>query len=104
MIDDLRDNSWHIFQKGHLLHADSMSVFVNSCGENTQVDSVMRNLGITHICMVGVALEYCVKETALDAKKLGFDVNVILSLTKSITSDGYHNTVEEFNTHGITIN
>ena len=37
--------------------------------------------------MVGLAESHCVKETALDAKKLGFEVHVIENLTEPVSEE-----------------
>jgi len=43
----------------------------------TQLESVLRARGIRRLAIVGLATDYCVKETALDALRLGFEVVVL---------------------------
>ena len=43
---------------------------------STELDSILRRLGIVRVVIVGLATDYCVKETALDALRLGFAVDV----------------------------
>jgi nicotinamidase/pyrazinamidase len=38
----------------------------------TTLENTLRELGITAVAVVGLATDYCVKETALDAARLGF--------------------------------
>ena len=85
-----------IFKKGYNKYADSLSAFIDSTGTNTGLDSILRKMCIDTIYIVGVALDYCVKETAIDAKKLGFNVNVIIPYTKSVTTNGYTETINLF--------
>jgi nicotinamidase/pyrazinamidase len=43
----------------------------------TGLDEVLRAQGIERIVIVGLATDYCVKETALDGLRLGYDVAVV---------------------------
>lgn len=43
----------------------------------TQLDSLLRERGIERLVIAGIATDYCVVETALDARRLGFDVTVL---------------------------
>jgi nicotinamidase/pyrazinamidase len=43
----------------------------------TRLESLLREAGIPRVVIVGLATDYCVKETALDARRLGFDVTVL---------------------------
>jgi nicotinamidase/pyrazinamidase len=43
----------------------------------TGLDDVLRARGIERIVIVGLATDYCVKETALDGLRLGYDVTVV---------------------------
>ena len=42
----------------------------------TELESVLRDRGIDAVTVVGLATDYCVKHTALDALRAGFDVRV----------------------------
>lgn len=43
--------------------------------------------GITRVDVVGLAESHCVKETALDARKLGYETHVIEELTESVSEE-----------------
>lgn len=45
----------------------------------TGLDDLLRAHGITTVVIVGLATDYCVKETALDAVRLGYDTTVLLA-------------------------
>lgn len=44
--------------------------------ESTELERLLRDHGVDKVHVVGLALDYCVKETALDAKRAGFEVVV----------------------------
>jgi len=43
----------------------------------TQLASILRSHGIERVVLCGLATDYCVAETALDARRLGFGTSVI---------------------------
>jgi nicotinamidase/pyrazinamidase len=43
----------------------------------TALEDMLRRLGVERIVVLGLATDYCVKETALDGVALGFDTTVI---------------------------
>ena len=43
----------------------------------TELDSVLRGRGIERVVVVGLATDYCVKATALDAARLGYETSVL---------------------------
>ena len=74
-----------ILQKGTRQHIDSYSGFIEADGQTmTGLDQYLIARGIRHVSCVGLALDYCVFCTALDAVKLGFQTDVILKGCKGI--------------------
>jgi len=43
----------------------------------TRLEAVLREQGITDVVIVGLATDYCVKATAIDAAELGFETTVL---------------------------
>jgi len=43
----------------------------------TALDALLRAHGVATVVVVGLATDYCVKETALDAVRLGYDTTVV---------------------------
>jgi nicotinamidase/pyrazinamidase len=43
----------------------------------TELDGLLRDRAIERIVVAGLATDYCVKATALDAKRLGYDTSVL---------------------------
>jgi nicotinamidase/pyrazinamidase len=44
--------------------------------KSTELADLLRKRGVEHVVVVGLATDYCVKETALDAVRLGFETTV----------------------------
>ena len=42
--------------------------------------------GAKEVVVCGLAFDFCVGSTALDAKKYGFDVTIVKEATKSVSS------------------
>lgn len=52
--------------------------------EETDLDRQLREHGVDTVHVAGLALDYCVKATALDARRAGFDVIVHRDATRSV--------------------
>jgi nicotinamidase/pyrazinamidase len=50
----------------------------------TVLEALLRAAGVTSVTVVGLAGDYCVGETALDAARLGFDTRLPLPLTRFV--------------------
>jgi len=71
----------------------------------TELDSILRLAKIRHVVVVGLALDYCVKATALDAVKLEYRATVPSSATAAVNlnpSDGV-DSIEELIEAGISV-
>jgi nicotinamidase/pyrazinamidase len=60
-----------VVDKGQDVEADGYSGF-----EATLLEELLRARGVDHVTIGGIATDYCVKNTALDALRLGFGVTV----------------------------
>jgi nicotinamidase/pyrazinamidase len=71
--------------KGTNPEVDSYSGFCdNDQKTSTGLERYLRDNEITSVEIVGLALDYCVKATALDAVRLGFQTRVLLEGTKAV--------------------
>jgi nicotinamidase/pyrazinamidase len=52
--------------------------------EGTELDQLLRERGVDTVHIGGLALDYCVKATALDARRAGFDVVVHRDATRAV--------------------
>ena len=50
----------------------------------TELERILRDRGIERVVVVGLAQDVCVKETTLDARRLGFDTTVIRDATAAV--------------------
>jgi len=72
-----------MISKGTRFDHDQYSVF-----NDTGLARRLREDGIGRLWIGGLALDYCVERTALDARAAGFDVVVIEDATRPITPQG----------------
>lgn len=67
-----------VFHKGENPAIDSYSAFFdNGHRQKTQLDDWLRHHNVSELIVLGLATDYCVKFTVLDALTLGYSVNVI---------------------------
>jgi nicotinamidase/pyrazinamidase len=52
--------------------------------EATQLESLLRERGAERVLVAGLATDYCVKETALDARRLGFATVMLLDAVRAV--------------------
>jgi nicotinamidase/pyrazinamidase len=50
----------------------------------TELDELLRSRGIQNVVVVGIALDYCVKDTACDGATLGYPTTVIEAATAAV--------------------
>ena len=78
-----------IVRKGYNAAIDSYSAFFeNDRTTPTGLTGYLRTRGITTLTIVGLATDFCVNYSAVDAAGLGFDVSVDLALCRAIDFDG----------------
>jgi nicotinamidase/pyrazinamidase len=78
-----------IIRKGYNPAIDSYSAFFeNDHKTPTGLEGYLRTRGISKLTMVGLATDFCVNYSAVDAAKLGFDVTVTMDLCRAIDFDG----------------
>lgn len=78
-----------IIRKGMNPEIDSYSAFFeNDHATPTGLDGYLRTRGITDLVMVGLATDFCVKDSAVDAARLGYAVTVRRELCRAIDLDG----------------
>ena len=92
-----------IFQKGSNVNVDSYSAFYdNKHNLSTGLGEFLSDKHIEKIDIVGLALDFCVKFTAIDANRLGFETSVLLAGCKSISKD-INSHLNEMKRYGIKI-
>jgi len=75
----------HIFHKGINPQIDSYSTFFdNAHRRHTGLAHYLEKRGVKNIYLIGLALDYCVKYSALDARQLGLKTHVIVDGCRGI--------------------
>jgi len=74
-----------IIHKGTHPNIDSYSTFIENDGKTTTgLDGYLKSLGIKEVFLCGLATDFCVLYSALDAAGLGYKTFVILDACKGI--------------------
>ena len=73
--------------------------------DSQDLAGLLNRAGATHVFIVGLAGDYCVKCTALDARKEGFEVHVVQEGTRSVDAGekGWGAATKEMGKAGIEI-
>ena len=99
----LRTDGALIIRKGFRPEVDSYSAFFeNDQTTPTGLEGYLRTRGITDLTLVGLATDFCVAFSALDARRLGFSVEVVLEACRAIDLDGSLDTqIENMRQRGV---
>jgi nicotinamidase/pyrazinamidase len=80
-----------ILRKGFRPHVDSYSAFFeNDRTTATGLAGYLRDRGVTEVWLAGLATDFCVAWSALDAAGLGFGVALVEDAAREIDLDGSH--------------
>ncbi|WP_061126464.1 bifunctional nicotinamidase/pyrazinamidase [Caballeronia catudaia] len=78
-----------VVRKGHHERVDSYSAFLEADRVTpTGLGGYLRDVGATRVWLAGLATDYCVAWSALDARAAGFEVNVIEDACRAIDLNG----------------
>jgi nicotinamidase/pyrazinamidase len=96
------------FYTAFLSDKESYSGFGGHIEANVETQSLedyLKEQGVEEVTVVGLALDYCVKATAIDAQKLGFKTDVVLEGTKAINVQpgDDRKTIEELKSQGVRV-
>ena len=92
----LRTDGDLIIRKGFRSNIDSYSAFFeNDQSTPTGLKGYLDTRGIMQLTMVGLATDFCVHFSAVDAAQLGFDVTVRTDLCRAIDMDGSLSSAEK---------
>ncbi|NDU99638.1 bifunctional nicotinamidase/pyrazinamidase [Pseudoroseicyclus tamaricis] len=87
--EGLRTDGDLIIRKGFRPAIDSYSAFFeNDHATPTGLEGYLRSRGLTRLTLVGLATDFCVNYSAVDAARLGFDVTVRMDLCRAIDLEG----------------
>ncbi|WP_193170117.1 bifunctional nicotinamidase/pyrazinamidase [Nisaea nitritireducens] len=94
-----------IIRKGYRSEIDSYSAFFeNDHTTTTGLAGYLRERAVEHLIMVGLATDFCVRFSAVDAARLGFRVTLLEDGCRAIDLDGSLAAARaELAEHGITV-
>ena len=92
-----------IVKKGQDKNYDSYSGFQDDGGVKTEMNEILHKNGIKELIVYGIATDYCVKATAIDAADAGYKVTVIEGLSKGVAPETTAQALDEMKTKGIII-
>lgn len=83
------DPAQMVLRKGFRPQIDSYSAFFeNDHTTPTGLEGYLRTRGVTQVTLVGLATDYCVAYSALDAARLGFAATILESACRAIDLNG----------------
>lgn len=99
------DTAQLIIRKGFRSHIDSYSAFYeNDQKTTTGLDGYLKSRNIKHVYLCGLATDFCVYFSAVDAVKCGFKVSLIEEGCRGIDLDGsLENAMREMDILGVSI-
>ena len=97
---DLTPISHHI-QKGQGKPAYSIFEGVTSSGQSTA--NLLQDLGVTSVDVAGLATDYCVLASALDAKNHGLEVRVLSNLVAGVAEETSQLAIDKLAANGCRI-
>jgi nicotinamidase/pyrazinamidase len=93
-----------VFKKGMDTDIDSYSGFYdNDHQHSTGLGEFLKEKKVTDVYIMGLATDYCVKFTALDAVQLGFKTHLIEDACRGVNETDSKNAIEEMRKAGVDI-
>lgn len=90
-----------VFRKG--AHEAAYSGFEGATGDGVALADWLRDRDVDSVDIVGIATDYCVRATALDAADVGFETRVLLDLTAGVAADTSERAVTEMRAAGVNV-
>ena len=90
-------------QKGKNPKFDSYSGFFDDGGNKTDLDHLLRRDGIKKLIIYGLATDYCVKATVLDAVELGYEVEFLVDLSRGLSPETNETAIKEMKEKKVVI-
>jgi nicotinamidase/pyrazinamidase len=92
-----------VAKKGVNPKYDSYSGFQDDGGKKTDMDKLLKKENINKVVVYGIATDYCVRATALDAAAAGYKVILIKNLSRGVASNTSQKAVEEMKSKGVVV-
>ncbi len=95
-----RDFSAVVF-KGH--YAPAYSAFEGVTADGERLSTWLRARGVDQVDICGIATDYCVRASALDAVREGFQTTVLLNLTAAVAPERVPEIAAELADAGVAV-
>ncbi|MGD9411448.1 MAG: bifunctional nicotinamidase/pyrazinamidase [Desulfobacterales bacterium] len=92
-----------VVKKGKDKRYDSYSGFQDDGGAKTEMNAILKENGIKEVIVYGIATDYCVKATAMDAADAGYKVTVVEGLCKGVAPDTSAKALDDMKAKGIVL-
>ncbi len=92
-----------VIKKGMDPQYDSYSGFQDDGGKKTEMDKILKKDQIKKVVVYGIATDYCVRATALDAVTAGYQVVMIKNLSRGVAPDTSQKAIDEMKAKGILV-
>jgi len=92
-----------VVKKGMDPQFDSYSGFQDDGGKKTEMDKILKKDKIKKLVIYGIATDYCVRATALDAVASGYKVIMIKNLSRGVAPDTSQKAMDEMKAKGVVI-
>jgi nicotinamidase/pyrazinamidase len=90
-------------RKGMNPEFDSYSGFADDGGHKTELDKLLQRDGIKNLIIYGLATDYCVKATLLDALAAGYRVALRVDLCRGVDPETTAGAITEMEAAGADI-
>ena len=84
-------------------HAAAYSAFEGHTDDGRSLASLLADAGITELDVAGIATDYCVRASALDAVRAGLDVRLLTDLVAGVAPESSAAAVDELRAAGVEI-
>ena len=92
-----------IVHKGTELEFESYSGFHDDGGNQTPLHRILQAGGIERVILYGIATDYCVRATSLDALALGYQVVMVKDLSRGVAPETTNHALEEMKQRGVIV-
>lgn len=92
-----------VIKKGTHPDCDSYSAFEDDSGQETGLNDMLNKEGIKTIIIYGIATDYCVKFSVIDALKAGKQVYLVTDLCRGVDPDGSQQAIGDMQMKGANL-
>lgn len=92
----------YVVSKGYDKDEEAYSGFAGTTLKPKQsLEQILKDHDVDSVYVVGLAFDYCVKHTALDANALGYPTTVWKEMTRSVSPENDQKTAEDLERAGV---